>query len=223
VFTFLGFTFRAPSRADDTRKRCSSRFQPAISKDAQNKISGTDPPMAAAPQDRLHPSPRIARQINPVVRGWMQYYGAFYRSALHPLLSRINAYVMRWIRNKYKRPAPHQESHGVLAAHHPPASPALSPTGHGCAVPGGQDDKSPVTRLCPSTGLCRVDIAECMSGLVNGLGWCRSFGIIRASVGSILLLSGQGCLGGGGRDHEQAVTSACSSSWPVGGLCGQLS
>ena len=44
-----------------------------------------------------------AQWINPVVRGWMQYYGAFYRSALNPLLSRINAYVMRWIRNKYKR------------------------------------------------------------------------------------------------------------------------
>ena len=33
----------------------------------------------------------------------MQYYGAFYRSALYQLLSRINAYLMRWIRNKYKR------------------------------------------------------------------------------------------------------------------------
>ena len=36
----------------------------------------------------------------------MQYYGAFYRSALQPLLSRINAYLMRWIRNKYKRLRP---------------------------------------------------------------------------------------------------------------------
>ncbi|MDT5045038.1 MAG: RNA-directed polymerase [Mycobacterium sp.] len=50
-----------------------------------------------------YPIAEIARQINPVVRGWMQYYGAFYRSARYPLLSRINAYVMRWIRNKYKR------------------------------------------------------------------------------------------------------------------------
>ena len=33
----------------------------------------------------------------------MQYYGAFYRSALYPLLSRINAYLMRWARKKYKR------------------------------------------------------------------------------------------------------------------------
>ena len=35
----------------------------------------------------------------------MQYYGAFYRSALYPLLTRINAYLMRWVRKKYK-PAP---------------------------------------------------------------------------------------------------------------------
>jgi RNA-directed DNA polymerase len=28
-------------------------------------------------------------------RGWMQYYGAFYRSALLPLLRRINSYLMR--------------------------------------------------------------------------------------------------------------------------------
>ena len=33
----------------------------------------------------------------------MQYYGRFRRSALSPLLARINAYLVRWIRNKYKR------------------------------------------------------------------------------------------------------------------------
>ncbi|PNE43525.1 hypothetical protein [Streptomyces noursei] len=33
----------------------------------------------------------------------MAYYGAFYQSALHPLLLRINAYLMRWIRKKYRR------------------------------------------------------------------------------------------------------------------------
>ena len=37
------------------------------------------------------------------MRGWMQYYGAFYRSALYPLLERINAYLMRWIRKKHER------------------------------------------------------------------------------------------------------------------------
>jgi RNA-directed DNA polymerase len=101
AFTFLGFTFRA--RAARTKHgRMFVSFQPAISKDAQNKISGQ------IRRWRLHRwiglnLAEIARQINPVVRGWMQYYGAFYRSALNPLLSRINAYLMRWIRNKYRR------------------------------------------------------------------------------------------------------------------------
>jgi RNA-directed DNA polymerase len=101
AFTFLGFTFRA--RAARTKRGIMFvAFQPAISKDAQNKISGQ------IRRWRLHRwiglnLAELARQINPVVRGWMQYYGAFYRSALNPLLSRINAYVMRWIRNKYKR------------------------------------------------------------------------------------------------------------------------
>ena len=45
----------------------------------------------------------LAREINPIVRGWMQYYGAYYRSALYQLLTRINAYLVRWIRKKYKR------------------------------------------------------------------------------------------------------------------------
>jgi hypothetical protein len=33
----------------------------------------------------------------------MQYYGAFYHSALDSPLKRINAYLVRWIRKKYKR------------------------------------------------------------------------------------------------------------------------
>ena len=58
--------------------------------------------MAAAPLD-YHTFGEIARTINPVVAGWMQYYGRFYPSALCRLLARINAYLMRWIRNKYRR------------------------------------------------------------------------------------------------------------------------
>jgi len=33
----------------------------------------------------------------------MAYYGAFYRSALYPVLQRINSYLVRWMRRKYKR------------------------------------------------------------------------------------------------------------------------
>jgi group II intron reverse transcriptase/maturase len=100
-FTFLGFTFRARKARSRAGKKFTS-YLPAISKDALNKISGE------VRRWRLHRRTRhsfaeLARQINPIVRGWIQYYGAFYRSALSQLLSRINAYLVRWIRKKYKR------------------------------------------------------------------------------------------------------------------------
>jgi RNA-directed DNA polymerase len=101
AFTFLGFTFRQ-RRARNRYGKSFSNFLPAISKDALNKIS------AEVRSWRLHlrtghTFKDLARRINPIVAGWMQYYGAFYRSALSPLLQRINAYLMRWIRKKYKR------------------------------------------------------------------------------------------------------------------------
>ena len=45
----------------------------------------------------------LARWLNPIVAGWMNYYGRFYRSALEPLLQRVNTYVRRWAGNKYTK------------------------------------------------------------------------------------------------------------------------
>ncbi|MEU2744589.1 group II intron reverse transcriptase/maturase [Streptomyces sp. NPDC007095] len=100
-FTFLGFTFRARKARDKHGVNFTS-FLPAVSKEALNRIS------REVRSWRIHlrtghTFAEIARQINPVVRGWMQYYGAFYRSELIPFLQRVNAYLMRWIRKKYKR------------------------------------------------------------------------------------------------------------------------
>jgi group II intron reverse transcriptase/maturase len=100
-FTFLGYTFRRRSARRKDGGMFSS-FLPAISREALSRIS------AQVRSWRLHHRTHLteadlARRINPIVRGWMNYYGAFYKSALYPLLERINAYLMRWIRKKYKR------------------------------------------------------------------------------------------------------------------------
>ena len=100
-FTFLGFTFRA-RRARNKHGVNFTGFLPAISKDALKKISGELRSWRIHHRTG-HTIGELARQINPIVRGWMQYYGAYYRSALHPFLQRINTYLMRWIRKKYKR------------------------------------------------------------------------------------------------------------------------
>jgi RNA-directed DNA polymerase len=46
--------------------------------------------------------PDLRKLVNPVLRGWINYYGRFYRSALYPLLQRVNTYLLRWIRKKYR-------------------------------------------------------------------------------------------------------------------------
>lgn len=109
AFTFLGFTFR-PRGARRKDGRIFLGFSPAISKDALTRIS------RVVRRWRLHRRPNftladLADMINPIVRGWMNYYGAFYRSALYPLLARINAYLVRWLRRKHKR------LHGMRKAH----------------------------------------------------------------------------------------------------------
>jgi RNA-directed DNA polymerase len=101
AFTFLGFTFR-PRPARDRQGKTFLAFLPAISPQALKKIS------LHVRRWRLHrwiyhTFKEVARTINPVVAGWMQYYGRFYPSALYRLLARINAYLVRWIRNKYRR------------------------------------------------------------------------------------------------------------------------
>jgi RNA-directed DNA polymerase len=41
--------------------------------------------------------------INPIVAGWINYCGLFGRAQSYQLLRRINTYLMRWARNKYRR------------------------------------------------------------------------------------------------------------------------
>ena len=101
AFTFLGYTFR-PRPSRDRQGRTFLAFLPAISPQALKRIS------KQVRRWRLHrwiyhTFGEVARTINPVVAGWMQYYGRFYPSALYRLLARINAYLVRWIRNKYRR------------------------------------------------------------------------------------------------------------------------
>ncbi len=119
-FTFLGFTFRA--RAMRSRYGyVFTGFGPAISKDALKKIS------AEVRSWRLHTRTTLtekdlARWINPVIQGWMNYYGEFYKTALYPLFRRINGYLMRWLRKKYKRLRAFTKAHAAwerVTAQHP--------------------------------------------------------------------------------------------------------
>ena len=45
----------------------------------------------------------IAQMVNPVVRGWINYYGCFYKSAMNLILHKLNWTLIRWMVKKYKR------------------------------------------------------------------------------------------------------------------------
>lgn len=100
-FTFLGYTFQ-PRRARRKDGKQYTLFLPAISRDALKKIN------TEIRSWRVHrwvgsDGREIAKLVNPKIRGWMAYYGAFYRSELYPVLRRINTYLLRWIMNKYRK------------------------------------------------------------------------------------------------------------------------
>lgn len=99
-FVFLGFGFRART-ARRKGGGLYALFLPAISNDALLKVNDK------VRSWRIHrrtnrTASEIAREINPVIRGWMSYYGAFNRSALYSLFYRINSYLYRWVMKKLK-------------------------------------------------------------------------------------------------------------------------
>ncbi|MFD5193854.1 group II intron maturase-specific domain-containing protein [Streptomyces sp. NPDC058357] len=109
-FTFLGYTFQAREAWSKQGRKNFTAFLLAISKNALKKISREIRSWRI--HMRIHMTlQELARWVNPIVRGWMQYYGAYYRSALHPLLTRINACLMRWVRKKYRRLRTFKKAH----------------------------------------------------------------------------------------------------------------
>jgi RNA-directed DNA polymerase len=100
AFTFLGYTFR-PRQARGKHGNFTG-FLPAVSNEAAKAIR-TD-----IKRWRLHRRSDLALKdladwVNPAVRGWIGYYGRFYKSGLYSTLRRINDYLLRWARRKYKR------------------------------------------------------------------------------------------------------------------------
>ncbi|MGO9215352.1 MAG: reverse transcriptase domain-containing protein, partial [Syntrophales bacterium] len=100
-FDFLGYTFR-PRRAKSRQGRYFVGFNPAISNKATKSICDT------MRRWKLHRRSdksldELAQMINPVLRGWINYYGHFYKSALCQTFQHLNNILVRWASRKYKR------------------------------------------------------------------------------------------------------------------------
>jgi RNA-directed DNA polymerase len=100
-FDFLGYRFR-PRKAVWHGRLYVHSFRPAASPKALTTIRRTIRSWKVHHRSdkSLHD---LASIYNPVIRGWINYYSHFYREQLLPTLYRIDAYVIRWARRKYKR------------------------------------------------------------------------------------------------------------------------
>lgn len=99
-FVFLGYEFR-PRRAVGRNGKRFTGFLPAVSTAAIKKI-GDQIRSWRLGRHTGSTLRDLARLINPVVAGWVNYYGRFYRSKLTNLLARLNRHIVRWASNKYK-------------------------------------------------------------------------------------------------------------------------
>lgn len=100
-FDFLGYSFRCRGCWVESQKQMMLGFTPAVSRGALKVMR------SKIRQSRLRSRTdlsleEIAEWLNPVVRGWLSYYGAYTRSAMYAVLRHVNKALIRWAMRKYK-------------------------------------------------------------------------------------------------------------------------
>ena len=101
-FDFLGYQFRPRRVATSQRNEFFCGYTPAASPAAMKSMRATIRTLRI-PRQTPGTLAEIARQINPLLRGWINYYGRFSRSALSSLADYVNQKLKSWITRKYKR------------------------------------------------------------------------------------------------------------------------
>lgn len=99
-FDFLGYTFR-PRGAKNRFGAMFVSFIPAVSPKAAKTMRSVLRQWKLSHRGDLALD-ALVRWLQPVVRGWVNYYGRFCPSALHQALRVVDELLVRWSRRKYK-------------------------------------------------------------------------------------------------------------------------
>jgi RNA-directed DNA polymerase len=110
-FDFLGYTFR-PRLAMNRWGKTFVNFTPGISNRAAQAIRQTmrDWQLDCRIDKRIDD---LAKMFNPIIRGWINYYGRYHKSALSRALMHLDLRLARWAMSKYRR----LRGHGRRARH----------------------------------------------------------------------------------------------------------
>jgi group II intron reverse transcriptase/maturase len=102
IFDFLGYCFRPRlvRRLRDNTLFCG--FNPAVSPSAMKAMRSAIRELNLRHQTQLSLE-ELARRLNPLLRGWIEYYGRYAPSALSPLLRYVNQTLVAWAMRKFKR------------------------------------------------------------------------------------------------------------------------
>jgi len=100
-FDFLGYTFRARACKNTKRNSMFMNFTPAVSKEAMKSMRATTRKHGVLNRTDLSLAD-IARWYNPILQGWINYYGKYSRSALYPVCRHFNGTLVAWAMRKYK-------------------------------------------------------------------------------------------------------------------------
>ena len=109
-FDFLGYSFRA-RRSKNRFGKFFVNFSPGVSNAAAKAIREE----IRRWQLRCRIDKWIddlARMFNPVIRGWITYYGRYYKSALYPTFRYLDQCLANWAMAKYKRLRRHRQRAG---------------------------------------------------------------------------------------------------------------
>ena len=102
-FTFLGYDFRRRQAKNSKTKQKFDSFLPAMSALAFKAIKRVIKQKWAF-REKVHLNLEdLAKEINPQIRGWINYYGKFYGSSLRKLKTHIDGTLVRWLRRKHKK------------------------------------------------------------------------------------------------------------------------
>jgi group II intron reverse transcriptase/maturase len=93
AFDFLGYTFR-PRRSKNRWGKHFINFSPAISNKAAKGIRQRARRWRW-PLRSDNSLEDLARMFNPIIRGWITYYGRYYKSALYPTLRELDRRLVR--------------------------------------------------------------------------------------------------------------------------------
>lgn len=100
-FDFLGYTFR-PRSVQDNKGKFFVSFSPAVSRKSLKAMRLKIKEHTLIKGGFSQSIEEVAKSINPIIHGWINYYGKFNKSSMSAIYGYINSKLLNWLKRKHK-------------------------------------------------------------------------------------------------------------------------